>query len=106
MEENIIGRDLRQSQVSHYDPKSNRCYVQLTVSHMTTPRDNYDIFLYDGQTRDMLASVSVEHGEKVGMVFVEVPSNPTEHHGASTTDHGFAEGREFIDRAMEDDRKE
>jgi hypothetical protein len=31
MNENIIGIALAQEQVSHYDPKSNRCYVELTV---------------------------------------------------------------------------
>jgi hypothetical protein len=99
MEENFIGSALRQPQVSHYTPMTNRCFVQLTVSTVTKPRDNYDIFLYDAQTRDMLASVSVKSGEKFGIIFGQAPLG-------STADAGFVEVSEFINKTMENDRKQ
>jgi len=73
MEDNIIGNALTQEQVSHYNPKDNRCYVKLTVStaDLTTPRDKYrqDDYLEDGQTNEMLASVTHDGDSKSGIVF-------------------------------------
>ena len=73
MEDNIIGNALTQEQVSHYNPKDNRCYVKLTVStaDLTTPRDKYrqDDYLEDGQTNEMLASVTHNGDSKSAMVF-------------------------------------
>jgi hypothetical protein len=107
MEENLIGGALSQPQESHYDPKTNRCYVQLTV--MSAKPGDYTTDLYDGQTREMLAFASVEHGEKVGVVFV--PQNTFDKPGrklmgTTNTDAGFTEAREFINKAMEDNRRQ
>ena len=110
MEENVIGIALSQSQESHYDPKTNRCYVQLTVmsADMTKPQAYYNLNLYDGQTREALAFAKVEHGEKSGFVFV--PQDTFDNWGRKSigthhTDAGFTVAREFIDNAMKDDRK-
>lgn len=67
-----------------------------------TGRDRWglDIFLYDGQTREMLASTSVKHGEKVGILFGKSMRDTSE------GDAGLAEATEFINKAMEDDRKQ
>jgi hypothetical protein len=32
LDETPVGSALTEDQVSHYDPKSNRCYVELTVN--------------------------------------------------------------------------
>lgn len=67
MRENIIGPALTQEQVTHYNPKDNRCYVRLYVhtADLTTPRDHFesDGYLYDGQSNEMLAYV-MQHGRK------------------------------------------
>ena len=31
LEEQVIGAALTQSQISRYDPRTNRCYVEITV---------------------------------------------------------------------------
>jgi len=62
MEDNLIGNALTQEQVSHYNPKDNRCYVRLTVhtANLAQPREKYteEDSLYDGQVGEMLAYVS------------------------------------------------
>jgi hypothetical protein len=61
LQDDIIGSALTHEQTSRYNPHDNRCYVRLSVStaDLTTPREKYeqDEFLYDGQTKEMLASV-------------------------------------------------
>ncbi|MDR3714374.1 MAG: hypothetical protein P4L51_16280 [Puia sp.] len=73
LEENVIGNALTHDQVSHYNPKDNRCYVKLTVQtgDLSTPRDKYieDDSLYDGQSKEMLAFVNHKGNSKSGMVF-------------------------------------
>ena len=43
-EETFIGSALTKDQVSHYDPKSNRCYVELTVQKIS-PKDANDHYV-------------------------------------------------------------
>jgi hypothetical protein len=99
VEENLIGSAQWMTQEFHYNPKTNRCYVRLTDTDKIKPRENYGINLYDGQTREMLAFAQVKHGEKVGMVSGTTMRDTTE------ADAGFAEAMEFINKAMENDRK-
>jgi hypothetical protein len=71
LEETPVGSALSQSQVSHYDIDSGRCYVEVTVTtaDTTVPRSVYHRYLYDRQTRDLLAYQSMEHGQKAGIVY-------------------------------------
>jgi hypothetical protein len=73
LRDNIIGDALTQEQVSHYNPKDNRCYVRLDVhtADLTTSRENYteDEYLEDGQTDEMLAYVTQKGEKRSGMVF-------------------------------------
>ncbi len=73
MENNLIGNALTQEQVSHYNPKDNRCYVKLIVhtQDLTTPRKNYieDDYLEDGQSGEMLADTFFKDEKKSGIVF-------------------------------------
>jgi len=68
---NVVGSALSHSQVSHYDPRTNRCYVELTIqtADTTKPLDYLNRVLYDGQTGEMLAVARLEKGKKWGMVF-------------------------------------
>lgn len=60
LENNTIGSALSQSQLSHYNPADNRCYVLLnvTTADLRTPFDKFtsDYFLDDGQTGEILAT--------------------------------------------------
>ena len=64
MEDNIIGTALMQQQISRYNPITNRCYIKLEVStaDLGTPQERFvrNQYLFDGQTKEMLASASWE----------------------------------------------
>jgi hypothetical protein len=68
LSENYIGISLTQSQVSKYDPKSNRCYVELSVmsADPSLPIEKFyqSYGLYDGQTKEMIAFATEEKGKK------------------------------------------
>lgn len=65
-ENNLIGSALTQSQVSHYNPNTNRCYVELDVStvDLTKVGGYHTRTLYDGQTREMLVHISDNNGKR------------------------------------------
>src|SRR5262244_1988050 len=57
MENHVIGSALTQDVVTHYDPKTNRCYAELDVNMADLSKfDEYNSrTLYDAQTGEMLA---------------------------------------------------
>jgi hypothetical protein len=67
---NIIGGALTQSQVSHYNPATNRCYVELDV-HMAD-LDKFDEYntrnVFDGQTGEMLARIENKKGKQTAFL--------------------------------------
>jgi hypothetical protein len=69
LEETTIGIALTKSQVSHYEPRTNRCYVELTIqtADLSKPIDQHyhHRVLYDGQTKEMLAWALIERGKKL-----------------------------------------
>ena len=69
LDENVIGSALTQTQDSHYEPRTNRCYVKLTVHMADLERfEEYNhTLLYDGQTRELLASISNDHGKHTAL---------------------------------------
>jgi hypothetical protein len=99
LDENIIGPALTQSQVSHYEPRSNRYYVEVTVQTTDPARrpNMIDSFLYDGQAGDMLASLHYEgEDHESGMVF-----DPR--HSPTTNTNGFYDDtKAYIDRLMDE----
>lgn len=72
---NTIGSALTQDVVSNYDPRDNRCYVELTVSTAdlsvspVSPAYYQNRLLYDGQTNELLASVQIKNGKKFGIAY-------------------------------------
>ena len=98
---NIVGTALTQDQVSHYDPQTNRCYVQLTVqtADLSKLGEYFATYLYDGQTGEMLAWARMEHGKKSGMVFDG--SAPD----GQDPDRFWNHATDFINGKMEDKRK-
>ena len=70
MEENDIGMAL--SQVSRYDPRTNRCYVELIVltADFTKSKGVFHRYLFDGQTKELLASASRDNDRPMGGQFL------------------------------------
>ena len=96
MNQNSIGPALTQNQVSHYDPTTNRCYVELRVNmaDLTKYEDYYATSLYDGQTGELLAFVQSKKGVKTAFL----------KDGPNTLDYDAAMLK--IDAFMADDRKQ
>ena len=71
--ENIIGKVLAQEQTSFYNPKNNRCFVELDVhtADLNLPEEKSirSTYLYDGQTGELLAFADNKYGKKSGMSF-------------------------------------
>jgi hypothetical protein len=99
-EENIIvGSALTQSQASRYDPRTNRCYVELIVQAADKPTDYQHRVLYDGQTNGMLAFAEIHNGKKGGKVFDQ------QHRTTNLDNAGWDDASEYIDQMMAEDRK-
>ena len=96
MNENVIGSALAQEQVSHYNPKTNRCYVRLNVhmADLSKFDENYSIHLFDGQTGEMLGFAQSKKGVKSGLMF-DYSSTP-----------GFEAATTRIEALMADERKQ
>jgi hypothetical protein len=54
---------------SRYDPKANRCYIQLQGRYRKRGHDSAIREIYDGQIDDLLAATTNDDNEKRGMVF-------------------------------------
>ena len=68
LDQNATNSTLAQEQTTHYNTKTNRCYVELDVhsADPTKARDVDDRYLYDGQTREKLAFAVADAGKKMG----------------------------------------
>lgn len=68
---NVIGSAAYQDQFSRYLPQTNRCYVEMLVQTIAADElsDRVGRFLYDGQTKELLAFVEIKGGKKTGRVF-------------------------------------
>ncbi len=59
LRDNAIGSALTQEQVSRYNATTNRCYVRLEVHAADLSeweKYDYSVFLFDGQTKELLGS--------------------------------------------------
>jgi len=94
--------ELTKNEVSHYDPKTNRCYVQLTIWNANAAKGDeyYRQELYDGQTGQLLAAVRREKGTRYGDIY----NNPSPMNG--TSDELYLDASNFITKIMEDDRQQ
>jgi hypothetical protein len=104
-DENFIGSALAQEEVSRYSPEANRCYVRLDVhtADLGTPPEKFisHTYLFDGQTRELLASLTAEGGKQFGQLFddslKEMAHDPI---GPSSN-----EVTEIINKFMAEDRR-
>ena len=102
MKNAVIGDALKKDQVSHYEPKTNRCYVQLTVSNAdpTKGDEHFQQYLFDGQTGQVLAAVRREKGTRSG----EISIDPSPLNG--NPDELYVDASIFISKMMADDRQQ
>jgi hypothetical protein len=102
MKNTVIGDALKKDQVSHYEPKTNRCYVQLTVSNAdpTKGDEHFQQYLLDGQTGQVLAAVRREKGTRSG----EISIDPSPLNG--NPDELYVDASIFISKMMADDRQQ
>ena len=96
-----IADTLKKDQVSHYEPKTNRCYVQLTVWNPNPSKGDYfQQSLLDGQTGQVLAAIHREKGVRSG----EISIDPSPLNG--NPDELYVDASMFINKMMEDDRQQ
>ena len=104
MEDNIIGTALMHQQISRYNPITNRCYIKLEVStaDLGTPQERFvrSQYLFDGQTKEMLASASWEGlNKKTAYLF------PDNLKSLSHDPPAYEEVDAIIERFMAEERK-
>ena len=98
----LVGIALTSEVLSHYNPETNRCYVEVTVTKNPSyndpkvPLNCSSLALYDGQTREMLISAHQEGKKSVGTVWVgkraDDPSVTSD--GASAEINRLMQGRD------------
>lgn len=87
---------------SHYNPKTNRCYVLLDSSGVDDPVKLNHQYLFDGQTKDMLAFSGTANGKQTGTVFADWKrSDPNERNLTP-----FEQAGDYIREQMSDDRSD
>jgi hypothetical protein len=102
MKNTVVADALKKDQISHYEPKTNRCYVQLTIWNPNLGKgdDYFQQSLIDGQTGQVLAAIHREKGTRSGEISI-VPSplngNP---------DELYVDASIFINKMMADDRQQ
>jgi len=99
LEGNFIRSALYQEQFSRYSSQTNRCYVEMRIqTHDPDKRlDRFGQYLYDGQTREMLAFAQIQNGKKSGRVFDLL------HRTTSFENAGWDDASEYISAMMKDD---
>ncbi|MBU6431599.1 MAG: hypothetical protein KGJ58_00275 [Patescibacteria group bacterium] len=100
---NIIGSALIQSQVSHYNSETNRCYVKLTVQSANLSGDYFSNYLFDGQTGDLLVSATQQKGKKEYGIIFNGPAKTIVSDSSETT---FQSTDDYINQVMHDDWKQ
>jgi hypothetical protein len=98
LEETAVGSALTKSETTHFDARTNHCYVDYFVHDIENGRvaRYQNRSLFDGQTGEILAFAKIEKGERVGMIFGRISD--------MRNDLGFSDANEYIDRMMKEDR--
>jgi hypothetical protein len=101
LDANVVGSALSKSQISRYDPQTNRCYVELTVQSADTSKPIYYFSrsVYDGQTGEILAIARIKNGIKWGMVY-------DQNYQTKISNDDYDNARIYIYVIMADDRKQ
>jgi hypothetical protein len=101
LEGNSVRSALYQDQFSHYSPSTNRCYVEIRVQtgELNEYSHRFGRYLYDGQTREMLAFAQIQDGKKSGKVF------DLQHRTTSFENAGWDDASDYIYAMMAGDRR-
>ncbi len=101
LERNFIRSAVYQEQFSRYRPSTNRCYVEMRVQtgDLNENSDRFAQYLYDGQTREMLAFAQIQNGKKSGKVF------DLHHRTTSFENAGWDDATDYIYAMMAGDRR-
>jgi nitrate reductase alpha subunit len=102
MKNTAVGDDLKQEELSHYEPKTNRCYVRLTVwnANLGKGGEYFHQYLFDGQTGQMLAAIRRENGVRSGDIYSDPPPSQ------GNSDEMYVDASIFISQMMADDRQQ
>lgn len=100
LEGNLLRSAVYQEQFSRYSLRTKRCYVEMRVQtfDLNELSDRFGRFLYDGQTREMLAFAQIQNRKKSGKVF------DLHHRTISFENDGWDDAIEYIRTMMADDR--
>jgi hypothetical protein len=95
---NLIRAALSQEQVSRYSPRTSRCYVEMRVQTLDRPAhlERFGRFLYDGQTKELLAFAEIKDRRKSGRVF------DLYHRTTTFENAGWDDANEYIHTMMMD----
>ena len=98
---NFVRSALYQEQFSRYSPHTNRCYVEMRVQtgDLGNRSDRFGRYLYDGQTRELLAFAQIQNGKKSGRVY------DLQHRTTTFENDGWDDASEYIYIMMTDDEK-
>jgi hypothetical protein len=98
--DNVIRAAVYQEQFSHYSPRTGRCYVEMRMEIMDSDEaaDRVGRFLYDGQTKELLAFAEIKHGKKSGRVF------DLNHRTTTFENSGWDDACAYINRMIAGDR--
>jgi hypothetical protein len=101
LEGNFIRSAVYQEQFSRFSPRTNRCYVEMRVQtgDLNENSDRFAQYLYDGQTREMLAFAQIQNGKKSGKVF------DLHHRTTSFENAGWDDASEYIYTTMAGERR-
>jgi hypothetical protein len=92
---------LLEAHSSHYDAKTNRCYIEIIDNRKVGRRKENEVDIrqvYDAQTDDLLSFAKTENGKKVGLVF------DTDHVSTITGNLGWDDANAYMDEKMRDKR--
>jgi len=94
----VFGAELTKHQLSHYEPKTNSCYVRLTVwnANLTKGDEYFQQYLFDGQTGQVLAAIHREKGIRSGSISID-PNPPN-----ANSDELYLDASKFISTMMSD----
>ena len=114
LDDDLHGPAVSISEVSNYNPQTNRCYVKLEASpgDLTTPRDQHylDTSVFDGQTGELLAFTKYknlpgwagpgddQHENKYGLIVYE-------HKCIAQPCDGYDAAKKEIESLMHDSRE-
>lgn len=100
VQEDFHGPALSISGETHYDEKTNRCYVELDANSVDQNVKDFHNSLFDGQTKELLAFTGMSHGVMSGQVLASWNSESPDERKLSLNEQAI----DYIREKMDDDR--